>query len=68
MANNNYPSGMSVSDLQHVGELPRRYETRLEYLMNERSKALDEIDQIDQVNDYIHEFDDEIRQLEFGNE
>ncbi|MGR8773721.1 hypothetical protein [Leuconostoc citreum] len=65
MTNNNYPSGMSVSDLQHVGELPRRYETRLEYLRNERSKALDEIDQ---VNDYIHELDDEIRQLEFGDE
>lgn len=65
MANNNYPIGMSRGDLQHVGELPRRYETRLEYLMNERSKALDEIDQ---VNDYIHELDDEIRQLEFGDE
>lgn len=65
MANNNYPIGMSRGDLQHVGELPRRYETRLEYLRNERSKALD---QIDQVNDCIHELDDEIRQLEFGDE
>ncbi|MET3356926.1 UNVERIFIED_ORG: hypothetical protein ABIC58_000273 [Leuconostoc holzapfelii] len=65
MANNNYPSGMTVTDLQHVGELPMRYETRLEYLRNERSKSLDEIDQ---VNDYIHELDDEIRQLEFGDE
>jgi len=65
MANNNYPIGMSRGDLQHVGELPRRYEIRLEYLRNERSKALDEIDQ---VNDYIHELDDEIRQLEFGDE
>lgn len=65
MENNNYPSGMSVSDLKHVGELPRRYETRLEYLRKERSKALDEIDQ---VNDYIHELDDELRQLEFGDE
>ena len=56
---------MSVADLQHVGELPRSYETRLEYLRNERSKSLDEIDQ---VNDYIHELDDEIRQLELGDE
>ena len=65
MAKNNYPSGMTRGDLQHVGELSRRYETRLEHLMNERSKALDEIDQ---VNDYIHELDDEISQLEFGDE
>lgn len=65
MANNNYSSGMTVADWQHVGELPTRYETRLEYLRNERSKSLDEIDQ---VNDYIHELDDEIRQLEFGDE
>ncbi|CDX66675.1 MULTISPECIES: hypothetical protein [Leuconostoc] len=65
MANNNYPSGMTVADWQHVGELPTRYETRLEHLRNERSKSLDEIDQ---VNDYIHELDDEIRQLEFGDE
>ena len=56
---------MTRGDLQHVGELSRRYETRLEHLMNERSKALDEIDQ---VNDYIHELDDEISQLEFGDE
>lgn len=61
----NYPKGMTRGDLHHVGELPRRYETRLEYLRNERSKALDEIDQ---VNDYIHELDDEISQLEFGDE
>ncbi|QOY97081.1 hypothetical protein IRM63_06170 [Leuconostoc citreum] len=60
-----YPNGLTRGDLQHVGELPRRYETRLEYLRNERSKSLDEIDQ---VNDYIHELDDEIRQLEFGDE
>lgn len=65
MLDSHYPNGMTCGDLQHVGELPRRYETRLEYLMNERSKALDEIDQ---VNDYIHELDDEIRQLEFGDE
>ncbi|MCS8595670.1 hypothetical protein EFE27_06775 [Leuconostoc citreum] len=65
MLDSHYPNGMTRGNLQHVGELPRRYETRLEYLMNERSKALDEIDQ---VNDYIHELDDEIRQLEFGDE
>ncbi|MCT3059069.1 hypothetical protein EFN72_07315 [Leuconostoc citreum] len=65
MLDSHYPNGMTRGDLQHVDELPRRYETRLEYLMNERSKALDEIDQ---VNDYIHELDDEIRQLEFGDE
>ncbi|MCT3072547.1 hypothetical protein EFN64_02020 [Leuconostoc citreum] len=65
MLDSHYPNGMTRGYLQHVGELPRHYETRLEYLMNERSKALDEIDQ---VNDYIHELDDEIRQLEFGDE
>lgn len=65
MLDSHLPNGMTRGDLQHVGELPRRYETRLEYLRNERSKALDEIDQ---VNDYIHELDDEIRQLEFGDE
>lgn len=65
MLDSHYPNGMTRGDLQHVGELPRHYETRLEYLRNERSKALDEIDQ---VNDYIHELDDEIRQLEFGDE
>ncbi len=56
---------MTVADWQHVGELPTRYETRLEYLRNERSKSLDEIDQL---HDYVHELADEIRQLEFGDE
>ncbi|MCP1275472.1 hypothetical protein [Leuconostoc citreum] len=65
MLDSYYPNGMTRGDLQHVGELSTRYETRLEYLRNERSKSLDEIDQ---VNDYIHELDDEIRQLEFGDE
>lgn len=65
MANNNYPIGMSVADLQHVGELPTRYETRLEHLENERITTLDKIDQL---HDYVHELDDEIRQLEFGDE
>lgn len=65
MLGSHYPNGMTLGDLQHVGELPTRYETRLEYLRNERIKSLDEIDQ---VNDYIHELDDEIRQLEFGDE
>jgi len=61
----NYPDGMSKSDLQHVGEVAESYEDRLEYLRNERSKSLDEIDQ---VNDYINELNDEIQQLEFGND
>jgi len=65
MLDSYYPNGMTRGDLQHVGELSTSYETRLEYLRNERSKSLDEIDQ---VNDYIHELDDEIRQLEFGDE
>ncbi|MBZ5985023.1 hypothetical protein KIJ05_07815 [Leuconostoc gelidum subsp. gasicomitatum] len=61
----NYPDGMSRSDLEHVGEITESYEDRLEYLRNERSKSLDEIDQ---VNDYINELNDEIQQLEFGND
>ena len=65
MLDSYYPNGMTRGDLQHVGELSTSYETRLEYLRNERIKSLDEIDQ---VNDYIHELDEEIRQLEFGDE
>lgn len=61
----NYPDGMSRSDLEHVGEITESHEDRLEYLRNERSKSLDEIDQ---VNDYINELSDEIQQLEFGND
>ena len=61
----NYPSGMSRSDLIHVGEIAEPREGRLDWLRSERAKALDEIDQ---VNDYINELDDEINQLEFGDE
>lgn len=61
----NYPNGMSRSDLIHVGEIAYPREGRLDWLLSERAKALDEIDQ---VNDYINELDDEIRQLEFGDE
>lgn len=61
----NYPNGMSRSDLIHVGEIAEPSESRLDWLRSERAKALDEIDQ---VNDYINELDDEINQLEFGDE
>ncbi|MDN2649613.1 hypothetical protein [Leuconostoc lactis] len=61
----NYPSGMSRSDLIHVGEIAEPREGRLDWLRSERAKALDEIDQ---VNDYINELDDEIQRLEFGDE
>lgn len=60
-----YPNGMSRSDLIHVGEIAEPHYGRLDWLRSERAKALDEIDQ---VNDYIHELDDEINQLEFGDE
>lgn len=61
----NYPNGMSRSDLIYVGEIAEPREGRLDWLKSERAKALDELDQ---VNDYIHELDDEIYQLEFGDE
>lgn len=61
----NYPNGMSRSDLIHVGEIADPREGRHDWLLNERAKALDERDQVD---DYIHELDDEINQLEFGDE
>ena len=61
----NYPNGMSRSDLIYVGEIAEPREGRLDWLRSERAKALDELDQ---VNDYIHELDDEIYQLEFGDE
>lgn len=60
-----YPNGLSRSDLIYVGEIADPREDRLDWLRSERAKALDEIDQ---VNDYIHELDDEIYQLEFGDE
>lgn len=60
-----YPNGMSRSDLIYVGEIAEPREGRLDWLRSERAKALDEIDQ---VNDYINELDDEIQRLEFGDE
>lgn len=60
-----YPNGLSRSDLIYVGEIAEPHVGRLDWLRNERAKALDEIDQ---VNDYINELDDEIYQLEFGDE
>lgn len=60
-----YPNGMSRSDLIYVGEIAEPLTGRLDWLRSERAKALDEIDQ---VNDYINELDDEIQRLEFGDE
>lgn len=65
MLSNNLPNGMSRSDLIHVGEIADPRESRLDWLRSERAKSLDEIEQVD---DYIHELDDEINQLEFGDE
>lgn len=60
-----YPNGMSRSDLIYVGEIAEPLTGRLDWLKSERAKALDEIDQ---VNDYINELDDEIQRLEFDDE
>lgn len=60
-----YPNGMSRSDLIYVGEIAEPLTGRLDWLRSERAKALDELDQ---VNDYINELDDEIQRLEFGDE
>lgn len=60
-----YPNGMSRSDLIYVGEIAEPRVSRLDWLKSERAKALDELDQ---VSDYINELDDEIHQLEFGDE
>lgn len=60
-----YPNGMSRSDLIYVGEIAEPLTGRLDWLLSERAKSLDEIDQ---VNDYINELDDEIQRLEFGDE
>lgn len=68
----NYPNGMSRSDLIHVGEIAEHHESRLNWLKREREKARDErneaLDTIDQLNDYIDELDDEIYELEFEYE
>ena len=61
----NYPNGMSRSDLIHVGEIAEPLTGRLDWLKSERAKARDERDQVD---DYINELDDEIQRLEFGDE
>lgn len=60
-----YPNGMSRNDLIYVGEIAEPLTGRLDWLKSERAKALDELDQ---VNDYINELDDEIQRLEFGDE
>lgn len=68
----NYPNGMSRSDLIHVGEISEPHESHLDWLLCERDMARDErdkaIDKIDQLNDYIDELDDEIYELEFSDE
>ena len=68
----NYPNGMSRSDLIHVGEIAEPHESRLDYLKREREKACNErneaLDTIDQLGDYIYELDAEIQRLEFGDE
>ena len=68
----NYPNGMSRSDLIHVGEIAEPHEIRLDWLLSEREKAIDKrddlIDTTDQLNDYIDELDDEIYELEVGDE
>lgn len=68
----NYPSGMSRSDLIYVGEIAEPHVGRLDWLNREREKAYDErneaLDTIDQLDDYIDELDDEMYELEFGDE
>lgn len=60
-----YPNGMSRSDLIYVGEMAEPLTGRLDWLKSERAKAVDERDQVD---DYIHELEDEMQRLEFGDE
>ena len=60
-----YPNGMSRSDLIYVGEIAEPLTGRLDWLKSEHSKAVDERDQVD---DYIHELEDEMQRLEFGDE
>lgn len=68
----NYPNGMSRSDLIHVGEITEPHESRLDWLLCERDIARDirdkNIEKIDELDDYIDELDDEIYELEFGDE
>ena len=60
-----YPNGMSRSDLIYVGEIAEPLTGRLDWLKSEHAKAVDERDQVD---DYIHELEDEMQRLEFGDE
>lgn len=60
-----YPNGMSRSDLIYVGEIAEPRDGRLDWLKSEHAKAVDERDQVD---DYIHELEDEMQRLEFGDE
>ncbi len=64
----NYPNGMSRSDLIHVGEIADPHESRLDRLKSEREKAGDArneaLNKIDRLDDYIDELDDEIYELE----
>lgn len=68
----NYPNGMSRSDLIHVGEIAEPHGSRLDCLQREREKSRDErneaLDTIDQLDDYIDELDDKIYELEFEPE
>lgn len=68
----NYPNGMSRSDLIHVGEIAEPHERRLDWLKSELEKSINErddfIDRADQLTDYIDELDDEIYELEVGDE
>lgn len=68
----NYPNGMSRSDLIHVGEIAEPHESRLNWLKMKREQAADErneaLNTIDQLDDYIDELDDEIYELELGDE
>ena len=64
----NYPNGMSRSDLIHVGEIADPHESRLNWLKSELENAInkrdDLLDTTDRLNDYIDELDDEIYELE----
>lgn len=68
----NYPNGMSRSDLIYVGEIAEPHVGRLDWLKREREKARgkreEALDTIDRLDDYIDELDDEIYELEVGDE